>query len=89
MYQRIDDEFVLRAQETFWTPELQLAIGVASGIYKGWEREWLFWFDQAGSRFLSPDERIEQAQQQALQAQQALQDLRNLLQQRGIDPDSL
>jgi hypothetical protein len=37
-------------------------------------------------RFLSLDERVEQAQQQA---EQALQDLQNRLKQRGIDLDSL
>lgn len=70
-------------------PELQLGIGVAAGIHKGWERDWLFWFDRTGDRFPTLDERIEQAQQQAQQAQQALQDLRYRLQQRGIDPDNL
>ncbi|MEH2169501.1 MAG: Uma2 family endonuclease [Nostoc sp.] len=89
VYQRFDDKFILQSQEKFWIPELQLAIGVAAGIYKGWEREWLFWFDRAGDRFSSPDERVEQAQQRAEQAEQALQDLQNRLKQRGIDSDSL
>ncbi|MBH8573352.1 Uma2 family endonuclease [Nostocaceae cyanobacterium CENA369] len=89
VYQRFDDEFVLQSQKNFWISELQLAIGVATGIYKGWEREWLFWFDGAGDRFPSPDERIAQAQQRTEQAEQALQDLRNRLKQRGIDLDSL
>ncbi|QKQ73621.1 Uma2 family endonuclease [Nostoc sp. TCL240-02] len=89
VYRRVDDEFMLQSQEQFWIPELQLGIGVAAGIHKGWERDWLFWFDQAGSRFPTPDERIEQAGQQAQQAQQALQDLRYRLQQQGIDPDNL
>lgn len=51
-------------------------------------RDWLFWFNQEGERFPSPDERVEQAQKQAQQAQQELEDLRNRLKQRGIDPDS-
>ncbi|WP_414579318.1 Uma2 family endonuclease [Anabaena sp. CCY 9402-a] len=88
VYKQIDDEFILRSQERFWIPELQLAIGVDVGIYGGWEREWLFWFNQDGERFPSPDERVEQAQQQAQQAQQELKDLQNRLKQRGIDPDS-
>ncbi|MEH2195257.1 MAG: Uma2 family endonuclease [Nostoc sp.] len=89
VYQRVDDEFVLQSQDQFWIPELQLGIGVAAGIHKGWERDWLFWFDRDGDRFLTPDERIEQAGQQTQQAQEALQDLRDRLQQRGIDPDNL
>ncbi|AUT00108.1 hypothetical protein CLI64_06795 [Nostoc sp. CENA543] len=95
VYKQVNDEFVLQSQAQFWIPELQLAIGVDVGIYGGWEREWLFWFNQDGERFPSPDERVEQAeqqaqqaQQQAQQAQQELEDLRNRLKQRGIDPDS-
>jgi len=92
VYHRVNDEFVLQSQETqecFWMPELQLAIGVAPGVYKGWERDWLFWFDQAGHRFPSPDERAAQAEQRAAQAEQTLQELQNKLKQRGIDPESL
>ena len=89
VYQRVEDEFVLQSQERFWIPELQLGIGVAAGIYKGWKRDWLFWFDQAGDRYPSPDEQVLQAEQAAQQAQQALQNLRDRMQQRGIDPDSL
>jgi Uma2 family endonuclease len=89
VYQRVEDKFVLRSQEQCWIPELQLSIGVATGIYKGWERDWLFWFDQAGDRYPSPDEQVLQAEQAAAQAHQALQDLRTRMQARGIDPDSL
>ncbi len=96
VYKQVNDEFVLQSQERFWIPELQLGIGVAPGIYKGWERDWLFWFNQAGDRYPSPDEQVAQAEQQveqvkqrAIQAEQALQDLRTRMQQRGIDPDSL
>ncbi|MEA5568208.1 hypothetical protein [Anabaena sp. UHCC 0399] len=74
----------MRSQERFRIPQLLVAIGVDLGIYGGWEREWLFWFNQDGERFPSPDERVEQAQQ----AQQELEDLRNRLKQHGIDPDS-
>ncbi|MGH1396794.1 MAG: Uma2 family endonuclease [Trichormus sp.] len=88
VYKQINDEFILQSQERFWIPELQLGIGEDTGIYGGWERKWLFWFNQDGERFPSPDERVEQAQQQAQQAQQELEDLRNRLKQRGIDPDS-
>jgi Uma2 family endonuclease len=96
VYRRVEDEFVLQSQERFWIPELKLGIGVATGTYKGWERDWLFWFDQAGDRYPSPDEqvmqaeqRVEQVEQRAIQAEQAVQELRTRMQQRGIDPDSL
>jgi len=99
VYQRVEDQFVLQSGQPFWMPELQLGIGVALGTYKGWERNWLFWFDRCGDRFPSPDEqvqqaeqrtlqaeqRVEEAEQRAKQAEQSLQDLRNQMQQRGID----
>lgn len=88
VYQRVEDEFVLRSQEQFWMPELQLGIGVATEFTKAGS-EIVFWFDQAGGRYLSPDEQVSQAEQAAQQANQALQDLRTRMQQRGIDPDSL
>ncbi|MEH1908950.1 MAG: hypothetical protein V7L05_01875 [Nostoc sp.] len=51
-------------------------------------RQWLYWYDEQGERFLTPEEQMKQAQQEAQQAQQELrrvQRLRSL----GVDPDSL
>ncbi|WP_414579577.1 hypothetical protein [Anabaena sp. CCY 9402-a] len=45
-------------------------------------REWLFWYDEAGQRYLTPEE-------EKFQQQQQLQELLTKLQQRGIDPNTL
>ncbi|UFP96180.1 hypothetical protein [Gloeobacter morelensis] len=47
--------------------EVGLAIGCGRGVYQGIEREWLYWYDQAGERYLTPEERAAEAQQQVLQ----------------------
>lgn len=58
-----------------WMPEIQLGIGREVGTYQGKNREWLFWYDQNGDRYQTPEEQ--------------LQTLLTKLQQRGINPDSL
>ncbi|MEO1093583.1 MAG: hypothetical protein AAFX01_01620 [Cyanobacteria bacterium J06638_28] len=53
------------------------------------DREWLYWFDQDGNRLPTPEELAQQEQQRAVAAAQELLALRQKLQQRGIDPDTL
>ncbi|MGK7886693.1 MAG: DUF4351 domain-containing protein, partial [Crocosphaera sp.] len=38
--------------------ELNLGIGKEIGLYQGIEREWLYWYDENGERYLTPEERI-------------------------------
>jgi Uma2 family endonuclease len=54
IYQLMEDEPV-------WMPEINLGIGRDQGVYKGWQRDWLYWFDQIGQRYLSPDELLERS----------------------------
>lgn len=77
-------------------PEISLGVGRGQGIYEGWQREWLYWYDQQANRFPTPDEQNEQSQQQLEQAQQQLEQERQLrenllarLRDKGIDPDTL
>ncbi|MBE9181212.1 Uma2 family endonuclease [Oculatella sp. LEGE 06141] len=103
LYRLVDGEYLLQSGEPFWMPEIGLGLGRERGTHQGITREWLYWYDQQGDRYLTPDERAEQAeqraeqaQQQAEQAQQQAEQERQLreellakLRQRGIDPDSL
>lgn len=60
------------AGEPVWLEDLNIGIGRAEGIYKGWQREWLYWYDAAGEKSLSPDEQIAVATQRTqLEAQRA------------------
>lgn len=96
IYRLINDEYVLQSGNPLWMPEIGLGLGRERGLYQGIVREWLYWYDQEGNRFLTPDERIEQAQQRAEQAEQQLaqeqllkEELLAKLQKRGIDPNTL
>jgi Uma2 family endonuclease len=96
VYRLENGQYVLQQGEPVWIPEIGLGVGRGQGIYAGWQREWLYWYDQQGNRFLTPDEQNEQAQQQLEQAQQQLEQERQLkenflarLREKGIDPNTL
>jgi Uma2 family endonuclease len=64
----------------YWFEDLQLGLGVWSGIYSGTEGEWLRWYDGAGNWLATAAER---AKQEAQRADRLAARLRSL----GIDPD--
>ncbi|NJK39177.1 MAG: Uma2 family endonuclease [Oscillatoriales cyanobacterium RM1_1_9] len=79
IYRRVEGEYVLQAGDQpnhqIWMPEVGLGLGREVGTYQGKTREWLFWYDEAGQRYQTPEEQ--------------LQTLRAKLHQQGIDPNSL
>jgi Uma2 family endonuclease len=62
VYQLEQGSYQLLEGETVFLPELGLGIGREEGIYQGIKREWLYWYDEQGKRFLTPEERIEQGE---------------------------
>jgi Uma2 family endonuclease len=48
-----------------WLPEINLGIGRERGMYQGIEREWLYWYDEEGNRYLTPEEKAKEAQLEA------------------------
>lgn len=104
VYKLVNGEYtLLSTQSPCWMPEIGLGIGRERATYLGIEREWVFWYNEQGDRYLLPDERTELAQRQAEAAQrqaeiaqrqaeaaqQQLEQLREQLRSRGIDPDTL
>jgi hypothetical protein len=61
-------------KEPVWMPEVGLGIGRDVGVFNGWEREWLYWYDQAGQRYPSPPElwqsEHDRAEQEKVRAEQ-------------------
>ena len=43
--------------------ELGLGIGREIGIYQGIKREWLYWYDEQGKRYLTFEEELRSAQE--------------------------
>jgi Uma2 family endonuclease len=89
VYRLVEGQYILQLGDKIWMPEIGLGIGREQGTYQGRTREWLFWYDQDGNRYQTPEEVNAQQQQQLEQTQQQLQELLGRLQQQGIDPNLL
>ncbi len=73
MYRLVNGRYQLEIGEPFWMPEVGLGIG--RGFYQDGEiqRETLYWFDEQGNRYLTPEEIATQRQQQLSAMQAELQ----------------
>jgi len=89
LYHQVNGEYVLQTGNPVWMPEIGLGIGRERGLYQGITREWLYWYDEAGNRFPTPDERVELVEQQLLQERRKTEELLAKLKERGIDLDTL
>jgi Putative restriction endonuclease len=67
LYKLIEGEYVLQSdgKQPYWMPEIGLGIGVERLIYLNTEREWLFWYDEQGQRYLTPSERMTEEKKRA------------------------
>jgi Uma2 family endonuclease len=62
VYQLKGNDYELLSGEPVWLSQLNLGIGRDRGTYQGIEREWLYWYDENGKRYLTPEERAETAE---------------------------
>ena len=80
VYQLVNGEYVLIPGNPVWLSEIGLGIGWEKGTYQGITRQWLYWFDEQGKRFLTPEERILQSEEQRLESERnLLESERNML----------
>jgi Uma2 family endonuclease len=105
VYKLIDGDYVLQKSErqSIWMPEIGLAIGRENLAHDRTNREWLYWYDETGVRYLTPWEGEEneaakaraEAQRANAEAQRANTEaaknklLADRLRELGVDPDSL
>ena len=75
VYQLNNQQYELLEGEPIWLSEIGLGIGREIGIYQGIEREWLYWYDQNGKWYFTPEERAKKLEEK----------LRSL----GVDPSQL
>ncbi len=69
VYRLEQGEYIPMSGNPVWLPDVGLAIGRERNVYQGVEREWLYWYDQAGERYLTPEERATEAARQAAEAE--------------------
>jgi Uma2 family endonuclease len=103
VHKLINGVYELQSASPVWMPEIGLGIGSERGNYAGITREWLYWYDETGRRYPTPNERVQlEAQRAQLEAQRAQQEaqratiseqraeqLAQRLRELGVDPDSL
>ncbi|MBE9125448.1 MULTISPECIES: Uma2 family endonuclease [unclassified Coleofasciculus] len=89
VYRLVDGVYQLQSGNPVWLAEIGLGIGAERGMYQGITREWLYWYDQQGQRFLTPEEQIEQERQRVQEERNRVQLLEERLRTLGVDPDSL
>ncbi|BBD58026.1 hypothetical protein NIES2109_07950 [Nostoc sp. HK-01] len=96
VHKLVNGKYQLQPGNLVWLAEIGLGIGCERGNYCGLTREWLYWYNEAGNRYPTPEEQIKQAQkraelaeQQAQQATRRAQQLAEKLRALGIDPDTL
>jgi len=75
VHKLVNGKYELQVGNPVWLPEIGLGIGCDRGNYCGVTREWLYWYDESGKRYPTPQEKI----------QRLTEKLRSL----GIDPDNL
>ena len=75
VHKLVNGKYELESGHPVWMPEIGLGIGCERGNYSGVTREWLYWYDAEGKRYLTPEEQVNRLAQK----------LREL----GIDPNSL
>jgi len=80
VHRLVNGEYIRQSGEPVWMPEIGLGIGRETRTYKGWTREWLFWYDEEGRKYPSPDEARQQAEERAERLAAQLRAL-------GIEPD--
>jgi len=89
VHKLINGKYELQAGNPVWLPEIGLGIGCDRGNYSGVTREWLYWYDESGKRYPTPQEQIKLVQKRAEVAEQRAQQMAERLRSLGIDPDNL
>lgn len=96
VHKLVNGKYELQSPNPVWMPEIGLGIGCERGNYSGVTREWLYWYDAEGTRYLTPEEQVkyqaQRAQQESQRAQneaQRAEQLAQRLRELGIDPDCL
>ncbi|MCC5667863.1 Uma2 family endonuclease [Nostoc sp. CHAB 5784] len=73
VHKLVNGRYELQEGNPVWLPEIGLGIGCERGNYSGVTREWMYWYDEQGQRYLTPAEQIKQETQRALQETQRAQ----------------
>jgi Uma2 family endonuclease len=60
VYRLEQGQYVRQIGNPVWLPEIGLGIGHEVGLQEGIRRDWLYWYDEAGTRHLAPEDALAQ-----------------------------
>jgi Uma2 family endonuclease len=60
VYKLEQGEYVRQQGNPIWLPEIGLGIGHEIGTQEGIRRDWLYWYDETGTRHLAPEDALAQ-----------------------------
>jgi Uma2 family endonuclease len=103
IYRLVNGKYLPVIGNPVWMPEIGLGIGKERYTHHGRNREWMFWYDEDGKRYLTPQEVAAQERQQAIEfknqadefksqvesEQARSQRLADRLRELGINPDDI
>jgi Uma2 family endonuclease len=81
IHKLVNGKYQLQSGNPLWLPEIGLGIGYERGNYSGVTRDWLYWYDEEGRRYPTPNEQIQQQVQLVQQQVQLVQQQQQLVQQ--------
>ncbi|MDZ7961915.1 MAG: Uma2 family endonuclease [Aulosira sp. DedQUE10] len=73
VYRLVDGSYQLQIGEPFWMQEIGLGIGRSQYVSGNIQRQVLYWYDQQGNRYQTPEEAEQQTRQQLELVQQQLE----------------
>ena len=53
VYKRVNGVYQLQSGNPVWMPEIGLGIGCETTEQGGWNREWVYWYNEQGDRYLT------------------------------------
>lgn len=89
VHRLVNGKYELQSGNPIYLPEIGLGIGCENGSYQSITREWLYWYDETGKRFLTPEERAQQAEERVKKVEERARLLAERLRSLGIDPETI
>jgi Uma2 family endonuclease len=89
VYKLASGQYQLQQGDPCWMPEVGLGIGRCQMISDNEAQEQLAWFNEAGDRYPTSEERADLERQRANLERQRAEQLEEFLRSQGFDPDHL
>jgi len=89
VHKLVNGRYGLQSGNPVWMPEIGLGIGCDRGNYSGLTREWLYWYDAEGNRYLTPQEQVKREAERANREAQKAEKLARKLRELGVDLEDL